>query len=104
MFVVSALKCECNICDEGSNNTCITDGLCFTEVHQIDDEISYTYRSEHFSFYAYIATREVFLNRLGRLQSVERQILKKRQFDKLFKSQKFNLYYNYIKIIVLSKN
>ncbi|KAG8190143.1 hypothetical protein JTE90_026711 [Oedothorax gibbosus] len=37
------LKCECNICDEGSNNTCITDGLCFTEVHHSNNEISYTY-------------------------------------------------------------
>ncbi|GFT17834.1 hypothetical protein NPIL_150671 [Nephila pilipes] len=37
------LKCECNICGESENNTCITDGLCFTEIKKINDVISYTY-------------------------------------------------------------
>ncbi|KAF8774894.1 Activin receptor type-1B like protein [Argiope bruennichi] len=37
------LKCECNVCEESQNNTCITDGLCYTEIHGKNGEISYTY-------------------------------------------------------------
>ncbi|GFR00962.1 hypothetical protein TNCT_517341 [Trichonephila clavata] len=43
-FPERVLKCECNICEESQNNTCITDGLCFTEIHNNNGEISYTYR------------------------------------------------------------
>lgn len=39
----AVIKCECNICEESQNNTCITDGLCFTEIHKKNGEISYIY-------------------------------------------------------------